>query len=102
MRINVDVLAELINVSPGEIVWAIKSDNMLEGLELPPSQRGIKNVRYKGPNSLTFEVTAAMKFAEEGVSLDIENYCTLRLLFNQSLVLDKVPEYGKPAKCCSP
>ncbi|CTX60220.1 putative transglycosylase [Escherichia coli] len=37
-----------------------------------------------------------------GVSLDIENYCTLRLLFNQSLVLDKVPEYGKPAKCCSP
>ncbi|EAM4204758.1 hypothetical protein DQ844_24320 [Salmonella enterica subsp. enterica serovar Enteritidis] len=65
MRINVDVLAELINVSPGEIVWAIKSDNMLEGLELPPSQRGIKNVRYKGPNSLTFEVTAAMKFAEE-------------------------------------
>lgn len=38
----------------------------------------------------------------EGVSLDIKNYCTLRLLFNQSLVLDKVPEYGKPAKCCSP
>ena len=37
-----------------------------------------------------------------GVSLDIENYCTLRLLFDQSLVLDKVPEYGKPAKCCSP
>ena len=37
-----------------------------------------------------------------GVSLDIENYCTLRLLFNQPLVLDKVPEYGKPAKCCSP
>ncbi|GDJ89500.1 hypothetical protein BvCmsKSP024_04649 [Escherichia coli] len=37
-----------------------------------------------------------------GVSLDIENYCTLRLFFNQSLVLDKVPEYGKPAKCCSP
>ncbi len=37
-----------------------------------------------------------------GVSLDIKNYCTLRLLFNQSLVLDKVPEYGKPAKCCSP
>ena len=37
-----------------------------------------------------------------GVSLDIENYCTLRLLFNQSLVLDKVPEYGKPAKYCSP
>ncbi|EHK5492065.1 TPA: hypothetical protein NO241_005049 [Escherichia coli] len=38
-----------------------------------------------------------------GVSLDIENYCTLRLLFNQSLVLDKVPEYGKPAArsiCC--
>ncbi|WP_214680550.1 hypothetical protein, partial [Escherichia coli] len=29
------------------------------------AQRGIKNVRYKGPNSLTFEVTAAMKFAEE-------------------------------------
>lgn len=40
--------------------------------------------------------------AKLGVSLDIENYCTLRLLFNQSLVLDKVPEYGKPAKCCSP
>ncbi|HFM4019861.1 TPA: MbeD family mobilization/exclusion protein [Escherichia coli] len=39
---------------------------------------------------------------QTGVSLDIENYCTLRLLFNQSLVLDKVPEYGKPAKCCSP
>ncbi|EFO4237470.1 hypothetical protein CFR00_24130 [Escherichia coli] len=37
-----------------------------------------------------------------GGSLDIENYCTLRLLFNQSLVLYKVPEYGKPAKCCSP
>ncbi|EKI33970.1 hypothetical protein EC07798_5088, partial [Escherichia coli 07798] len=29
--------------------------------------------------------------AVKGVSLDIENYCTLRLLFNQSLVLDKVP-----------
>ncbi|HFP2902507.1 TPA: hypothetical protein ACHFZ1_005626, partial [Escherichia coli] len=40
--------------------------------------------------------------ALQGVSLDIKNYCTLRLLFNQSLVLDKVPEYGKPAKCCSP
>ncbi|HBX6225560.1 hypothetical protein CI666_027665 [Klebsiella pneumoniae subsp. pneumoniae] len=40
--------------------------------------------------------------AVAGVSLDIKNYCTLRLLFNQSLVLDKVPEYGKPAKCCSP
>ncbi|HAH1094002.1 TPA: hypothetical protein GF627_17330 [Escherichia coli] len=24
--------------------------------------------------------------------MDIENYCTLRLFFNQSLVLDKVPE----------
>lgn len=65
MRINVDVLAELIDVKPSEIVWATKNDNMLEGLELPPSQRGIKNVRHKGPNSLTFEVTAAMNFAEE-------------------------------------
>ncbi|EBK3897014.1 hypothetical protein F8686_18515 [Salmonella enterica] len=65
MRINVDVFAELINVQPGEIVWAVNHGNKLEGIELPPSQRGIKNVRYKGPNSLTFEVTAAMKFAEE-------------------------------------
>ncbi|EGO0752088.1 hypothetical protein [Escherichia coli] len=65
MRINVDVFAELIDVQPGEIVWAVNHGNKLEGIELPPSQRGIKNVRYKGPNSLTFEVTAAMNFAKE-------------------------------------
>lgn len=65
MRISVDVFAELLSIKPGEIVWAVNQGGTLGGLELPPSQRGIKNVRYKGPNSLTFEVTAAMKFAEE-------------------------------------
>ncbi|EJL9013752.1 hypothetical protein OFD10_002435 [Shigella flexneri] len=65
MRINVDVFAKLLNVKPGEIVWAVNHGNKIDGMELPPSQRGIKNVRYKGPNSLTFEVTAAMNFAKE-------------------------------------
>lgn len=44
MRINVDVFAKLLNVKPGEIVWAVNHGNKLGGIELPPSQRGIKNV----------------------------------------------------------
>lgn len=69
MRISVDVFAELLSIKPGEIVWAVNHGGTLGGLKLPPCQRGIKNIRYKGPNSLTFEVTAAMKFADEFKSL---------------------------------
>ncbi|ELH6415772.1 hypothetical protein Q9K88_004666 [Escherichia coli] len=65
MRISVDVFAELLNIKPGEIVWAVNHGNVLNGLELPHSKRGIKNIRDNGPKSLTFEVTAAMKFAEQ-------------------------------------
>lgn len=43
-----------------------------------------------------------MRSCQPGGCLDSENYCTPSLLFNQSLVLCKVPEFGKPAKCCSP
>ncbi len=43
-----------------------------------------------------------MRSCQPGCCLDSENYCMPSLLFNQSLVLYKVPEFGKPAKCCSP
>lgn len=43
MRISVDVFAELLSIKPGEIVWAVNHGGTLGGLELPPSQRGIKN-----------------------------------------------------------
>ncbi|PKR37502.1 hypothetical protein CU560_02710 [Serratia ureilytica] len=36
-----------------------------------------------------------------GVSLDIENYCTLRLLFNQSQLLYRRPKCDKLGKYCS-
>ncbi len=38
---------------------------------------------------------------ELGVSLDIENYCTLRLLFNQMSLVYREPECDKPGKYCS-
>lgn len=69
MRINVDVFAKLLNVKPGEIVWAVNHGNVLAGLELPPSKRGIKNLDSNGPKSLTFDVLDATEFAKKYVAV---------------------------------
>ena len=76
-----------------------------KGLTQIQSYEKMKECEMNGadyPLSLASDIVLPWPWSLPGVSLDIENYCTLRLLFNQSLVLDKVPEYGKPAKCCSP
>ncbi|EAV5731185.1 hypothetical protein ACLF4E_004199 [Cronobacter malonaticus] len=68
MRINVDVFARLLNVKPGEIVWAVNHGNVLAGLELPPSKRGIENIQSNGPKSLTFDVLDATEFAKKYIA----------------------------------
>lgn len=76
-------ISECTNTDPG--------DFYLTRVQLVP----LSSVQRKpqGPPVATYQ----------GVSLGIENYCTLRLLFNQSLILYKVPECGKlrsAVACC--
>ncbi|WP_223145420.1 hypothetical protein, partial [Serratia marcescens] len=56
-------------------------------------------VNYQGIDLSRYLSTNAS--SHRGVSLDIENYCTLRLLFNQSQLLYRRPECDKLGKYCS-
>ncbi|EFC4873635.1 transposase [Escherichia coli] len=85
----------------GSLTAVAAGEQVVPASELAAAMKQIKELqRLLGKKTMENELLK--EAVEYGVSLDIENYCTLRLLFNQSLVLDKVPEYGKPAKYCSP
>lgn len=59
MNITVDVFAEMLGITPGELVWAVKSGNVLNGMVLPKSARkGINN-------ALMFQLKDVVKFVEE-------------------------------------
>lgn len=98
---NPPVMANMAN----SVLWDVmcQSNWSLSAAPLRLSKHNVRNWPVAGATiSCRHQYLQNPLHAVMGVSLDIENYCTLRLLFNQSLVLDKVPEYGKPAKCCSP
>lgn len=59
MNITADVFAEMLGITPGELVWAVKSGNILNGMTLPRSARKGKN------NALMFQLEDVIKFVEE-------------------------------------
>jgi hypothetical protein len=58
MSISVEVFAEMLGIKPGELVWAVKAGNELNGIPLPKVSR-------KGNNSgLMFPLEEVVKFVE--------------------------------------
>lgn len=57
MYISADVFAQLLGIKTGELIWALKANNMLKGCILPPS--------VKKNSALMFDLNEALKFAEK-------------------------------------
>ncbi|MBC8951250.1 MULTISPECIES: hypothetical protein [Xenorhabdus] len=79
----------------------IKKTREYSDIVLTLHQTGNTMSGWSGGKLSFFMGTDNNRAAQLGISLDIENHCTLRLFFNQTLILYKEPESGKPVKYCS-
>lgn len=59
MKISVDEFAKMLEVTPGELVWAVKDNGVMGGLKLPSSTRS------GAGKPLMFDMKQALAFAIE-------------------------------------